>query len=322
MTIREINQDDLTDALTLWNNSIKRESMIYKSLDQDSFSSKFLKSDLNIEIKTLLYTEHQIIYGFISGSIDLDKQKAYISTVLVDLDHRRKGIATVLLNHFEDYIKTKYPFIQSIDIVFFNPIHLEWIIPNTMSHIHPNALGIDENSSGYHFFKHHGYIEYAKQNSYYQNILGYTYSRHIEQVFESLGEKHISVTFYDSSKHIGFDELFNNLNNENWSVEITRGIKQQEPILIALHHDKIIGFTGPLKVESNLRGYFAGIGIHSDYRGLGIGKALFSVLCMELKNLGAHYMSLFTGNNNPARNIYEKEGFNIVRSWSNMRKTI
>ncbi|TVR54608.1 MAG: GNAT family N-acetyltransferase, partial [Spirochaetaceae bacterium] len=42
--------------------------------------------------------------------------------------------------------------------------------------------------------------------------------------------------------------------------------------------------------------------------------------CMGLKQIGAEFMSLFTGEANPARNIYEAAGFKIVRTWANMRK--
>ena len=84
----------------------------------------------------------------------------------------------------------------------------------------------------------------------------------------------------------------------------------------------VIGFSGPLKVQKSMRGYFTGIGIHSEYRGYGAGSVLFSALCKHLKDLGAHYMTLFTGENNPARHIYEREGFQIVRSWADMRKDL
>ena len=49
---------------------------------------------------------------------------------------------------------------------------------------------------------------------------------------------------------------------------------------------------------------------------------LFSELCFGLRELGAGYMTLFTGENNPARRIYETAGFIIVKSWANMKKQI
>ena len=54
----------------------------------------------------------------------------------------------------------------------------------------------------------------------------------------------------------------------------------------------------------------------------GAGTALFASLCMGLKDMGAEYMTLFTGENNPARNIYRAAGFKIVRTWANMRREL
>jgi len=75
-------------------------------------------------------------------------------------------------------------------------------------------------------------------------------------------------------------------------------------------------------VQPSGRGFFLGIGIHSDYRGVGAGKALFAALCKGLKGIGASFMTLFTGEENPARNIYEAAGFKIVKSWVVMRKEV
>ena len=83
-----------------------------------------------------------------------------------------------------------------------------------------------------------------------------------------------------------------------------------------------MGFTGPLAVQPSGRGYFTGIAVHPDCRGGGAGKVLFSSLCESLRDMGAGYMTLFTGEANPARNIYEAAGFRIVRTWADMRKEV
>ena len=52
------------------------------------------------------------------------------------------------------------------------------------------------------------------------------------------------------------------------------------------------------------------------------GGVLFSVLCRSLKEIGASYMTLFTGETNPARYIYQSAGFKIVKTWADMEKKI
>jgi ribosomal protein S18 acetylase RimI-like enzyme len=142
---------------------------------------------------------------------------------------------------------------------------------------------------------------------------------------KQLEENELHITTYQPDLHQGFDELFDNLASEDWRTRITDNIKRPDggdPVLILEHKGKICGFTGPLAVQESGRGYFAGIGVHSDYRGHGAGKAMFASLCIGLKEIGARYMTLFTGENNPARNIYEAAGFKIVRSFADMRKDI
>ena len=70
------------------------------------------------------------------------------------------------------------------------------------------------------------------------------------------------------------------------------------------------------------RGNFCGIGVRTEYRGRGIGKPVFCEMCARHRNGGADFMSLYTGEDNPARNIYESAGFRIARSFSDMRKVL
>ena len=65
-----------------------------------------------------------------------------------------------------------------------------------------------------------------------------------------------------------------------------------------------------------------GIGVDPAHRGHGLGKLLFCKLCAALRDEGAAFMTLFTGENNPARNIYEAAGMRVVRCFSCMRKVI
>ena len=93
-------------------------------------------------------------------------------------------------------------------------------------------------------------------------------------------------------------------------------------MLVVVKNNKILGWTGPLFTTNSKRGYFAGIGIHPNIQGLGIGSSLFSELIYQSKINGSQFMSLFTGSENPARNIYLKAGFKIVKSFAVLRKEI
>lgn len=309
-------------ARMLFNSCVQKGELLYKPLSSEQFTGKMTSKDPLVDCKTYLDIDDEELTGFMSGVIVKDKHKAYVTTIIVDPRYRRQGIGSKLLTRFENDVKNEYPMIQTIDIVFFNPKSFEWIIPKTKDHDHPNAPGVDLESSAIHFFQHHGYSQFAKQNSYYKNVEHYELSDDIKSIMSELKKINIEITYYNPNIHHGFNALFEDLKNPYWNDEIKKACEQQEPILIACKDKEIIGFTGPLRVQPSKRGYFAGIGVHSGYRSHGIGKVLFASLCHELKNRGAHFMTLFTGETNPARKIYEREGFTIVKSWANLRKEI
>lgn len=322
MNISVLTKFHIDSCLKLFNQLAQTDDFLYKSLNRKSFEKKFLplKTD-SYETLSFVYKTDDVIKGFISGVIHPERQKSYITMILVDPIFRGQHIGTKLLNYFETFIKENHQTYETIDLVFFNPVTLTWIIPNTKDHDHPNSPGVDMNSKAYLFFKALGYQTFAIQNSYYKDIRNYQYSKEIISVLNHLKDNNINIV-YSNQDHQGFDDLFDDLGNSLWKKEIKAAISSNKPVLIAEKNNQMIGFTGPLAVEQSLRGYFTGIGVHSGYRGLGIGKVLFSSLCFHLNEIGADYMTLFTGENNSARKIYEQEGFKIVRSWADMRKDL
>lgn len=321
MSIKKMTNQHIGPCVGLWNQISGSDDFLYKHIDDKIFEQKFLKNSDTYDIISYVFEDKNNVIGFTSGVAHPERKKAYITMILVHPNQQRKHIGSDLLNTFENHIKKEYKEIESIDLIFFNPITLTWIIPKTKSDDHPNSPGVDMKSHAFSFFKALGYNTFAIQNSYYKNIRNYKYTKDMLSQIEGLKSQNIRIE-YASLKHSGFNELFDNLNNSLWKNEIKHALEQNQPVLIAEKDGQMIGFTGPLAVQDSLRGYFTGIGVHSDYRGLGIGKVLFSSLCYHLNQIGAHYMTLFTGENNPARHIYEHEGFKIVRSWADMRKEL
>ncbi len=90
--------------------------------------------------------------------------------------------------------------------------------------------------------------------------------------------------------------------------------------MIAARDGKAVGFAGPVIRQESGRGYFAGIGVNQEHEGHGLGSILFFKLCEAFIKVRADYMSLYTGIENPAINIYKKAGFKEVREFAVMRK--
>jgi len=339
MAVRPLAPADTEAVWHFWNSNVENEELPYRMMSLAEFTEKFIAEPPSMEKYNLVYEQGDEIVGFANGVYLPDKNNAYVTMVLVAPEFRNHGIGTALYQMLEDAFKhpatcawhplsLDHPIMfppENVDILFFNPINLEWIVPGTESHDHPNSPGVAMPSAAYEFFKKQGFTDLALQHSYYRPLADYKVAAEITHKTTELREKGIEIALYDPELHDGFDELFDDLENEQWRELITANVEDEEggaPVLIASDNGKIVGFTGPLRVQDSKRGYFAGIGVHSEYRSLGAGKVLFTYLCKVLKDLGADYMTLFTGDTNPARRMYEANDFQIVKSWMDMRKAL
>lgn len=325
ITCRKIeNAADVQAALTLFNNCYAAGEVLFKPFTTaGEFEAFFLNREDGVRTMCLIEGS---CGGFVSGCLNAQGTKGYVTFVTVKPELRRQGMARMLLAALEEELKRMAGgTLDCFEATFLNPMNFVWIVPGTGGHKHPNAPGVDVAGSGYLFLKNCGYRDYAYQNSYYLDLSKYQLTEYIRSKQESLRQKGIEITIYDPAKHTGLEELLENLNSELWKKEIMANVSREdggEPLLIVDWNGKAMGFTGPLYVQEDGRGYLAGIGVHSECRGNGAGKVLFGRLCASLRDMGAKYMTLFTGETNPARNIYEAQGFKIVKTWSDMRKQI
>lgn len=324
MEILKLTEERIAETAKLFNAYAQNE-FPHRKLPDKSFRKQFVNETEKVGKVNFVAVDGGRVIGFSNGSYKKEgAEVAYITFVLVDKAYRRNKIGSMLLSALENELKEKAGGIKSLQITFFNPINLCWCIPGTPCHDHPNAPGIDVSSEAYIFFKNVGYIDMVYQNSFYLPLDKFEMSEAIKERIEKLPENELNICFYDKKRHFGLSELFDDLGNELWREEITANAESENglPVIIAEHNGKAVGFTGPLRVQESGRGYFAGIGVHSEYRKYGLGKALFNSLCKGLKDMGAGYMTLFTGETNPARRIYEGAGFKIVKTWSDMEKVL
>ena len=333
MIIRKCTSADADSLCGLWNEYAETE-IVHKKMNSADFERTFFGEIQDADKLTFAaYDEKNILEGFINGSHRRGSKTAYITFAIVRREYRRKGTATALLAKLEEALSALSDIpLQSYDVIFFNPVQLEWIIPGTPGHDHPNAPGADMQSDGYIWLKNVGFRDYCTQNSFYLPLNKFNYTDQIAAALENQRSEGFDIEYYSPDRHFGMQALLENLASDDWKNTINANLAKSEPlkVLIAVDNNKkdesgrslTIGFTGPLAVQPSGRGYFAGIGIHSEYRGHGLGKTLFSGLCRSLSEMGAGYMTLFTGEDNPARNIYASAGFKIVRSWSDMKKPV
>lgn len=329
MEIVEFEDRYSDGVIEIWNKSCENE-MPYKPFTKESFQKTFLANPEFDYKGTFVALENDKVIGFANGIFprklmpgeSAENAPGYVTFVIVDQQFRGKGIGAQLLSRVEKFFMDSGKHFAAI--LFFNPISLSWYIPGTDGHDHPCSPGVDLGSEAFPFFIRHGYFLTTAENSMHLDLTNYEIPQKTAKKIESLKKDGITFEYYDSKKHTGLDEFFDHLGNEYWRKDINDNMRRENPrpVIIACDKGKVCGFTGPVDKEESGRGWFAGIGVDPAYEGKGIGTVLFTLLMKNFKEIGVKFSSLYTGIENPARKIYLRTGFQVVKQWGIMRKEL
>ncbi|MGD9886590.1 MAG: GNAT family N-acetyltransferase, partial [Bacilli bacterium] len=276
---------------------------------------------------TFVAMENDKIIGFANATInnqgkDPRLTPGYITCIAVDYRYTRQGIGSKLLLALESYLKALgKTYVRNL---FFNPINLEWLVPGYDKHEHPGAPAIPYNTPYYFLFMANGYNVNGQQDAYHLDLSHYTLPQDVKKKIAMNEQDGYTITYYDPKLHFGFDELFDALKNEGWREVVKNNLAKQkpDPMLIVQKEGEILGWTGPVFTQPSGRGYLGGIGVHPKTQGHGLGKSLFCMLCQRSKENNAKFMTLFTGSDNKAREIYLYAGMKLVQSFAVLRKEL
>lgn len=310
----------IDEVIALWNTEAVKDG--YKELTEESFGHMFLSNPYFDRQNTFVLLESDQVIGFACGctgdDLPLGQDAGYITCVVIsnewDFYDNYNKMLQALEQRFREVGK------KQAEFLFFNPMPLPWYIPNTPRHEHNNAPGVPVGSRLYEFLLQEGYRERARQCAMYLHLSLFTIPDEIKLKEEHAAAKGYRVELFDANKHFGVENMLQDLNNSLWQQEIGQCTAEGIPVVIAALHGKVVGFAGPVVRQANGRGYFAGIGVHPEHEGHGLGSVLFFKLCEAFQQIGTEYMSLFTGSTNPALRIYEKAGFTTVKSFAVMRR--
>ena len=293
----------------------------YAALTESKFRKIFLEHpDFSAEF-TFVVEEDGHICGFVNGCAGApDTETGYISCLLLESQVDTVDNTTQLVCALEDEFRKagkKY-----CAVSFFNPIRLPWVIPGTPGHQHNNLPGVPVDVPLYHRLLALGYEETSRECGLYCDLADYTTPEWVEDKAAQMAQRGYTVAMYDRRCHQGLDEMVHSLGNPQWSAEIPAAGKAGLDLLVALKGNLCAGFTGPVYPEETGRGYLAGVAVAQQYERNGLGTLLFYRLLQREKEVGAKYMSIFTGVNNRAKEIYMKAGFRVVRTFAVMRKEL
>ena len=320
--IRNYTPADATALLDLWNTA--GAAMGYAPVTKEKFEKLLLNHRDFSPAFTFLLEEQGAVLGFINGCtgdhIPRGDIRGYVSCLILRKEAETEENTLLLLNALEDAFR-KAGRIHSA-VTFFNPIRLPWIIPGTDGHQHNNAPGVALDLPLHDRMIAHGYREATQECAMYLDLANFSMPRWIEEKAEKMAAKGYTVARYDATRHTGLNEMVEALNNPMWSAEIPAAGESGMDLLVGLKDNVCAGFTGPVYPEDTGRGYFAGIGVAPMYEKNGLGTLLFYRLLQREQEVGSKYMSLFTGVDNHAKQIYLGAGFRIVRTFGVMLKEL
>lgn len=326
MEIKVMTNDLIEDVVALWNSSAYQKG-IMAEWSKDGFINKFINNPHYDKDGFLVALEDNEVIGFGHASYNNNGKEphltpGYITCVVVKEGYQRKGIGTKILLELEEFLKSKgKTYVRNF---FANPVNLKWYVPGYDKHEHAGAPAVAFNSPFYFLLSSAGYVPNGEQDAFHIDLTKYEMDEKIKQRIKDNEKDGYFITIYDPKKHYGFDELFDALGNEGWRASIKHNLEREKPypIIIVERDGEILGFTGPLHTEESGRGSLAGVGIHPKAQARGLGKTMFCSLCEKSKENGATFMTLFTGSENKARNIYLYAGLKIVQSFAIMRKEL
>ena len=322
MKLRLYERADAPEVRRLWNTAGTAAG--YAPLNAERLDALLLAHPAFCAESAFVLEENGALYGFAAGctgdTLAQGAVRGYVSCVLLDKAFDTADNTALLLSAMEDSFRAKGKSVAAV--TFFNPLRLPWIIPSTNEHQHNNMPGIPKDIPLYERMLSLGYREAATEMAMYLDLAVFTYPAAMEERAAKMAAQGYTVDWYKEGIHRGVDEMVRSLGNSMWDTEIPAAAHGGMALLVGLSGNTVAGFTGPVYPEPTGRGYFAGIAVEETYRGHGLGKLLFYRLCRAEKECGAQYMSLFTGIDNPAQNIYKEAGFTPRRYFAVMIKEL
>ena len=320
MKLRHVMDEDRAALCALWNRAAPLQG--YAALTEQEMDGLILRNKY-FDPAASFVLEDGALHGFGSAASAEDlpggAKRGYLCFAVTD---RQAGEAghRLLMDALEQALRARG--CECADVLFFNPIRLPWVIPGTPGHRHNNVPGLWVECEAYGWMLARGYAERTRECAMYLPLGGFSLPKRLLARQQALEREGLRVAPYDGRVHKGLAEMLQPLGNAEWQAEITGCARTGTLFLVALCGAQTVGFAGPVYPQPDGRGYFTGIGVIPAYEGRGLGTLLFNRMCLAQQEAGAKYLSLFTGEKNPARHIYEQTGFKAVRSFGILRKAL
>lgn len=299
MKIRKFQNDDISEIIKLWNESICDYPITLMSLHQVLFSD-----DNYDENAFMIAEEENKLIGFCIGIkrkfayLEKGKQEGqgWILSMAVDHKYRQRKIGSELLKAVEAYLDC-----QKITLATYSPYYF--------------FGGVDEkNSPAIKFFEYHNY--HAKEKAYPMEIDLTKY--HTPQAIlnkikqkNDEGYKFHTFTWEDGKPLLDFlrDHF-----SVGWRMHVIQAIRKEtacKTITICTYQGNIVGYV-QCGVDNDIERY-GPFGVHPQMRNLGIGSILVHNMWQLMVNNGAK-KAWFHSTDEAGKRFYERHGMKVVRT--------
>ena len=335
--IRPMQSADVPRLTAIFNRSVQVGDIPCLPLTEKAFTEAMAGENGHV---LAALDAHGTPVGFSSVCVEPGKPAgAWLTMLMVSVKSQRQGIGSALLRRAMKQARELGA--DCLQVSPTNPVSLGWTLPRTV-HVEHNCMpGILQRSVGCRWLQRHGFETLGSLQVMYRPLqTWHPDDAALETECERMLTMGVRVGLWTPDCGTEIDTLCDHVGSEYWRHVLCSelrahaenqpnadpalwpdGVRPQgpRPLIVAVAEGRIVGFTGPVDVQKNGRGWFTGICVDPDYGRRGIGRLMFRLLLRQLKAAGAAYVTLYTGEDNPARHIYEGEGlkrnsiFHIMR---------
>lgn len=237
-----------------------------------------------------------------------DWDRGYITLLAVHSRHQRQGIGTALLQHMEEYLRSR-----GRKAVLVSPYAPNYFIP---------GVDVDAYAGGLRFFLKHGYREVYRPLSMDCNLLNLRIPEWVQQREQELLQEGVVVEPYRPQR---IPALFRFLRAEfpgDWQRFAREAIARIEqgdtPTRLWIAHERgeVVGY-------SHFEGErFGPIGVSQSQRGRGIGQVLMYKTLQAMRLQGLHTAFFLWSDDRTAERLYNAAGFVESRRFALLRKEL
>ena len=293
-----LSEKDIEPVLQMWRRAFAGRPHDFQ-VDAESFYKKVWNNPAFDPGGALIGRDGDEITGFALVLPSQETQAGFLSVLLVDPARQGSGTGSALLTQAGAFLIRRG--IKEVRIGYRgNPASF--------------AIGVDVATPAYAFFLNRGFRSGGSPSLIMEkDLTGFALSGEVSGWISENEARGIRFGLCEVTHRDALLRFMADIFPGGWEASVKRALEEPSPypVLVATDGVKVVGFSGPIRVQPDGKAGFTGIGTQPDYRRRKIGAVLFNLLCAEFKKRGATHSTLHTGLRNPAQEIYFGAGYRV-----------